>query len=122
MSAELDNLEMMFTPRENEENKVMEVAKLLVTKDKNLPLKTEISDPLNFAVMGAMADYLGKTGLKKSAVLIKTILDNHMVYMISFKRKSRQELIEAMKILTENEKNKMQNDQSRLNRAMSPQR
>lgn len=116
----LDNIERLFTPQEKEEHKVMEVAKLLVTKDKNLALKTEISDPLNFAVMGAMSEYLKKSGLKKSATLIHNILENHMIYMVSYKRKSRNELIEALRILTENEKNKMKNEGTLGHKLVTP--
>lgn len=117
----LDNLDQLFTPRTKEDAQIMEVAKLLVTKDENLSLKTEIDDPLNFAVMGAMSDYLKKSGLDRSAKLIKNILDNHMTYMVSFKRKGRGELIDALRILTENEKNKMKNDAGLGNKLLTRQ-
>jgi len=117
----LDNLNQLFSPQEAADNSIMEVAKLLVTKDKNLALKTEIDDPLNFAVMGAMGDYLKKSGLDRSAKLIGNILDNHMTYMVSFKRRGRGELIEALKILTENEKNKMKNDANLSSRLLTRQ-
>lgn len=117
----LDNLDQLFTPQEKSDQQIMEVAKLLVTKDKNLALKTEIDDPLNFAVMGAMGDYLKKMGLHRSAKLIKNILENHMTYQVSYKRKGRAELIEALKILTENEKNKMKNDANLSSRLLTRQ-
>ncbi len=69
----------------------------MTSKDKDLPLKTEIHDPLSFSLMGSLAEYLKQRGMFKSAKFIKTILDNYATYMVSKDRKSREEVIEMIK-------------------------
>lgn len=91
-------LRKMFTT-DDKKSASIEAAKLLSSKDKDLALKTEIGDPINFATMGAISSYLKVRNMPKSAALIKDILDNFMVYMVSKDRKGRQEIIDVFKCM-----------------------
>lgn len=68
----------------------------LVDSHDNLALKTEINNPLNLVKFRAFGIYLENENLKKSAKIIQDIIAFFLEYMVSYKRKSRTEIIKAI--------------------------
>ena len=89
-----------------EDTTALEAVRILTTKDGSLALKTEISDPMRLSIFSQLSSYLKRKGMTISAKLMKDIHDTFLVNMVSKNRKSRQEVIEALKALAEREKEK----------------
>lgn len=89
----------------NTEKDVVEVVRLLTELDKNLPMKTQIDNPMLMSVIDTLRDNLIIDEDKKQFKLPKTYqtLKNftiaYRVNMVSYKRKSRSEFIEALRTL-----------------------
>jgi len=92
VGQELRNMFM----HEDAESELIDALKMLLEKDKNLPLKTEIPDPLSFSVLGSVSDYLKSKKMFKTAKTIKVIQDNYMLFMVSKNRKGREEAIKVL--------------------------
>lgn len=101
MSSDLGAELRQLLNTSQDESTTLEAVKLLLTKDKSLPLKTEISDPFTFAFLSAVSSWLKIRGMKKSAQFIKDLQENYMVFMVSKDRKSRQEAIEVLRRIYE---------------------
>ena len=81
----------------------------LLRSDANLPLKTQIENPLNLAMLKTLASLLKIRKMKKSGKMIDDFIKVFLEYMVSYKRKSRAEIIDAVKHQLENEDNKQIN-------------
>lgn len=75
---------------------IQQILNNLVNSDKNLALKTEIYHPKKLAILYTLANYLKIKKYVKTAKLIKDFIETYLKYMISNKRKSRNEVIRAL--------------------------
>ena len=93
-------LEDFITPEEENIEKI--IANLL--DEKNIELKTEIRNPLALTVLTLVGDYFGENGYNDTKDLIDKFVNRYLKYMVSFKRKSRQEVKDIlMKMESEEE-------------------
>lgn len=90
----LDNpLKIMSQSNEITSNQILNN---LLHSDKNLALKTEISQPKKLALLLSLANYLKIEGYPKSSKIIIDFIENYLTYMVSNGRKSRKEIIKAL--------------------------
>lgn len=82
----------------NVEEDVIKVIQLLTKNDKDLPLKTEIDNPLLMTSIDVLTDNL-KGKLPKSYATADAFRTWFRINMVSKNRKSRAELIEALRTL-----------------------
>lgn len=75
---------------------VQQILNNLINSDKNLFLKTEIYNPMKLATLFSLAEYLKVKKYVKTHKLIKNFIEIYLKYMISNKRKSRSEVIQAL--------------------------
>jgi len=73
-----------------------QILNVLLSKDGNLAMKTEIENPLELALLNCYADHLDKKKLKRSAKFIRGFIEWYLQYMVSYRRKSRKEIIDAL--------------------------
>lgn len=73
------------------------IVKLLTELDKNIALKTEIPQPSKLVLMKTLALYLRQKGLEEPAQILDNIIEYLLIYMVSRKRKGREEVIEIIK-------------------------
>lgn len=89
-----------------EELSFQKILSELLKSDANLPMKTEIHDPLNLALLKVLAKMLRKKECEKSAEILENFIQAFLEYMVSYNRKSRTEIVEAIKHnLEEQQKN-----------------
>lgn len=82
----------------NIEEDVIKVIQLLTKNDENLPLKTEIDNPLLMTAIDVLTDNIEKK-LPDSYKTANSFRQWYRINMVSKNRKSRQELIEALRTL-----------------------
>lgn len=72
--------------------------KILITMldEENVSMKTEIQRPLRMTQFEILSDLLKSEGLIESANLIDNFAHKYRINMVSNKRKSRQEIIQAL--------------------------
>lgn len=80
-----------------EEFNPTQIVKLLTELDNNIPMKTEIPQPAKLVLMKTLALYLKQKGLDEPAEILENIIQWLLVYMVSRKRKGREEVIEIIK-------------------------
>ena len=73
---------------------------LLDTKD--IELKSEINDVASISVLKSLGDYLKSKKLPTSSKYILDYILNFLKYMVSYKRKGRMEIIDAVKGMAQN--------------------
>lgn len=71
------------------------------TSDKDLPLKTEIRDPMVIVAMKMLAYGAQKKGYYKIEGLLNTAVDTFLEAMVSYKRQGRKEFKETWVALME---------------------
>jgi uncharacterized protein YdaL len=76
---------------------------LLDTKD--IELKSEINDVASISVLKTLGDYLKSKKLPISSTYILDYIHNFLKYMVSYKRKGRMEIIDAVKGMAQNSLN-----------------
>jgi len=103
--------------KKNDENEFSKLISELIN-DKNIELKTEISNPLVMSILDSLGEYLEQKGLKQSSSLLKTFLFWFRVNMISFKRKSRNEYIKAINSLYSSEITEKEKEEKLLNKLL----
>lgn len=74
---------------------------LLVIDDKNLVAQTEIHNPDDLVKLYMLARWCESEKMVESAKLIDQFIEKYLQYMISFERKSRQELVDSVKELAQ---------------------
>ena len=75
---------------------IQQILNNLLNSDKNLSLKTEIYHPKKLAILLTLAYYLKGKKYIKTYNLIKDFIETYLKYMVSNKRKSRNEVIRAL--------------------------
>ncbi len=98
---------------ESEEDNFLKAIKLFQSGD-NVHLKTEIKYPFILAHLKSLSDFLEKKEFKKTQKILDTILTNLLEYRVSKNRKSREEMVEAIKNLREKEKDNIQGKLDKL--------
>ena len=68
----------------------------LISDKKNISLKTELHNPLGLSVLNMLADYFESKDYPISAGILRDFIETYMEYMVSYKRKSRKEVIKAL--------------------------
>lgn len=68
----------------------------LIDGKDNLDLKSEINQPKELASLYVLAKYLDNSNFPNTAKVIKYFITRYLRYMISYKRQSRKEIIEAI--------------------------
>lgn len=84
-----------------EEFNPTQIVKLLTEVDKNIAMKTEIPRPARLTLMKTLAVYLKNKNLDDSSLVLTTIIDYLLIYMVSKRRKGREEVIEIIKGIKE---------------------
>jgi len=90
-----DELKRLIESAEGEE--FYDILKDLVNIDKNLSLKTEINRPRNLAILKIISEYSQSLNLERTNKLLESFIEIFQRYMVSYKRGSRTEIIEALK-------------------------
>jgi len=80
-----------------------EAAKTLIGKE-DVNLKTEIDRPVELAILSSVAGYLRQRKYPKSAKVIETFVTEYRLNMVSYKRQSRKEFIEALRAAAREER------------------
>lgn len=75
--------------------RVEQILQEMIRSD-DIKLKTHIVAPAETSSLRALESLLESYGLKTSAQVIRTWLDNYEQYMVSWKRLSRAEIIKAV--------------------------
>lgn len=70
--------------------------------DNNIELKTEINNPFALSVLKTIQKYLKEKKLQKSSGFIKIFIKYLLKYYVSYERKSRTEIVDAVKGMIEN--------------------
>lgn len=73
----------------------------LLDGGQNLALKTEIHNPKDLSALKLHSDYLTQLNMRKSGKNLKSFLDIYLAYMVSYKRKSREEVSHVLASLRE---------------------
>lgn len=81
---------------QNSEITIHQILNNLTNLDKNLALKTEILRPKKLALLLSLAKYLKTQGYPKASKLLIDFITDYLTYMVSNKRKSRDEIIKAL--------------------------
>jgi len=85
----------------------------LLRSDENLTLKTHIENPIALAVLTVMGERLKKMKMNRSSRTIERFIRVYLEYMVSYKRLSRKEIIDALK-----EYRREYEDESKLKRML----
>ena len=72
------------------------ILKSLLTPDKDISMKTELSNPEASTQFEVLGDYLDDKKLKGSAKIVRGANKHYEIKMVSFKRKGRTEVITAL--------------------------
>lgn len=73
----------------------------LLDGGQNLALKTEITNPKDLSALKLHSDYLTQLNMRKSGKNIKNFIETYLSYMVSYKRKSREEVSHVLASLRE---------------------
>ena len=95
MQSEISNL---FGNSEESDLKKKIVDTLINTE--NLEGKTQLNKPLKWSILKTIEEFLLSHNLPKSNAILKNWMETSFIYLISDNRKGRQEIIEALKSLT----------------------
>jgi len=95
----LDDIPIFDNPLKvlSKDNKItlQQILNNLLDAKENLELKTHIFKPKALAGLKTIAIYLENIGLKHSSKCINNYIETYLKYMVSYKRKSRTEIIKA---------------------------
>lgn len=83
---------------EEDDQSSMEAVKILTTEE-NVDMKTEIHHPLMLALMDAVRERLEDLDYNKSSKFMERLVNRYKKYMVSKDRKSRNEILKALKNL-----------------------
>lgn len=90
MSSLLEELEQVSDVRAEQ------ILQSLLQPDEGIKLKTHIVAPREMSSLRVLESVLEESGMGKSAKLLRTWLDVYEMYMVSYDRKSREEIIRAV--------------------------
>lgn len=90
----LENVfEDMFSTEDLTAEKILN---LLIESDKHLNMKTHILNPLEFSILDIIVIHLRQKKMVKTARMLENFLKADKEYMVSWKRMSRKEIIDAL--------------------------
>jgi len=98
---------------QTEELTAERILNTLLRADENLNLKTHIENPIALAILTVMAERLQRMKLKKSSQTLRRFIRVYLEYMVSYKRLSRKEIIDALK-----ERRREEEDETKLKRLL----
>lgn len=101
----------------NDDNAIAQTMRLLAENDENIDLKSEINEPMKLAVWDMLIEYWENRGLKQTANMAKLLKTKYIINMVSYKRKSRKEMIQALQSINAHEE-----EQSKIERLLNKQR
>ena len=75
------------------------IEKILISliDEKNIGMKTEVQNPTDLTKLKTFADILKKNDFKEESTLIYDFIKDFKINMVSFDRKSRKEIIDALR-------------------------
>lgn len=79
-----------------EESEFHSILMKLMDGEKDIDLKTQIEKPRLFTVLTVYQDFIKDKNLSLSANLVQIFIKHFERYMISYKRESRKEIVEAL--------------------------
>lgn len=79
-----------------ERNEYYEILNNLINEN-NIEMKTEIHKPLLWSSLTIIKDFLNSKQLIKSSDILRNFITTSFKYYVSYKRKSRKEIVEALK-------------------------
>lgn len=85
-----------------------EILNALLEGDDNLDLKTHINNPKALAGLNLIGNMLERAGYSLCANTIYTFINTYLRYMISYKRLSRKEIIQALGTVSANDINQLE--------------
>ena len=88
--AGFDELEVM------NENSLQDILMDMLSGEKNLDLKSHVNKPKKMTGLIILADFLKVNQCKDSSKIISKFSEQFLRYMVSFNRKSRTEITEAI--------------------------
>lgn len=76
----------------------VQVEKILeqLLDSKDIELKSEIHNPISLAKLKVLAAVLGMLKMKRSAKTVDAFIEWYLKYMVSYKRQSRKEAVNAI--------------------------
>ena len=77
----------------------------LLVKDKNLILKTDIENTVQFTLLTLMKETLKTNKLKRSAKTLEMFLDKYIEVRVSKSRSSRKEILDAISSIRKEQSN-----------------
>ena len=93
----------------SEDISLQQILNTLLDGKHNLDLKTEIFKPKDLSSLKILAEFLGKLKYPKSQMVLESFIKIYLRYMVSFERKSRKEIIQAISSLFEKENTDIMN-------------
>lgn len=111
MSELLNNI---FDIEETEHSELYDVMRKLISAEDDVDLKTEIKSPEKLAVLRMIGDQLEQEELHESSKTIRDFVNYSMRHAFSKDRKSRREIIEAMKTIVQSEQQQNENDEKSI--------
>lgn len=94
---ESKGLEDIFDEVPNEKSEYYQILKDLLDSEKDLELKTEITKPLSWSALKIFMDFLDSHKMPLSKSILENFIKTSFKYLISKDRKSRSEIISAIK-------------------------
>jgi hypothetical protein len=89
---------------EEEETSLKDILKSLLNADSDLELKTQVLVPKDVAGLQVIASILRMYKLNGSAQLLETFIEYYLKLMVSYQRRGRKEIIDAVSGLMERER------------------
>lgn len=99
------NLVDLINQNANETSEQYKLLKELISSDENLEMKTEITNPLYLAILKTYSEYLKRNKFDAAHSHVEYFIKQFLVYNVSKKRKSRAEIVEAFKQMSQNSLN-----------------
>jgi hypothetical protein len=98
VSKEIKNgaLDTLFSATPSVEKEIVDE----LFSDANLDRKTELSKPIQWSVMKVLREFLDQHTLPYSSGILMEFVDTSFRFLISHKRKGRQEYVQALKAIT----------------------
>lgn len=85
------------------EEKAIGILNDLINAKENLDMKTEINNPLSLSALKTLSHYIKKRNLNITSYYINYFIKVYLRYMVSNKRRSRKEIVNALINLKEDE-------------------
>lgn len=87
---------------------------MLFQDDKNVHLKSEVHHPFMLSQLQSLSDFLGDKDFEKTQKVFNKVLSRLLQYRVSYNRKSRDEMGEAIRSFGGREKQEVEDKLDRL--------